>query len=416
MKANDATVSAPQAKPRPDGFLHSSFISRALARSVSSLSVACSFFLASLIFSLLSVPTFFLLLLFHLFRLSTSYSLAVSSSLNPIGYQSIDVSYDGAGFVGLVRGNYAHLDGADGFGFWYSVGSYELFNGLLPGPVSAGQTQGHATQRVELWVKRVQSPAVFDAGSGTACAEYATCAVVNGNASCVCPAGFTGNGEDACTDIDECALGTDTCSPNADCVNTAGGFSCFCREGFFGSGQTCEVDECASEATNDCDANAVCTKILGSFFCNCTEGYIGNGRSCVNVDECAGTPCHANATCTDVEGAFACRCNEGFDGDGTTSCEREFLFWKGGTGKELETAGLEQRDSRHERRGKDTTESETGRHMLQKRVKVIGTAKTFERHSDFRIRGCRVMDCIQCINHVVAMLALFSSNGVFNTY
>src|SRR5690606_33136807 len=46
-------------------------------------------------------------------------------------------------------------------------------------------------------------------------------------------------------DIDECAIGADTCDPNADCANTRGSFTCTCRDGFEGDGSTCHlVDAC----------------------------------------------------------------------------------------------------------------------------------------------------------------------------
>ena len=40
-------------------------------------------------------------------------------------------------------------------------------------------------------------------------------------------------------DIDECKMGTHSCSLNADCANTIGGYSCSCRVGFVGNGFAC---------------------------------------------------------------------------------------------------------------------------------------------------------------------------------
>ena len=41
-------------------------------------------------------------------------------------------------------------------------------------------------------------------------------------------------------DIDECALGTDTCDEeNADCMDIDGSFSCLCHTGYSGDGDTC---------------------------------------------------------------------------------------------------------------------------------------------------------------------------------
>ena len=41
-------------------------------------------------------------------------------------------------------------------------------------------------------------------------------------------------------DIDECALGTDTCDEeNADCMDIDGSFSCLCHTGYSGDGFSC---------------------------------------------------------------------------------------------------------------------------------------------------------------------------------
>ncbi|WP_437805324.1 EGF domain-containing protein [Sorangium sp. So ce1078] len=123
-----------------------------------------------------------------------------------------------------------------------------------------------------------------------------------------------------CTDIDECALGTDDCDANAACTNTPGSFTCACTTGYSGDGTTCtDIDECAL-GTDDCDANAACTNTPGSFTCACTTGYSGDGKTCTDIDECAlGTDdCDANAACTNTPGSFTCACTTGYSGDGTT--------------------------------------------------------------------------------------------------
>ncbi|TNF31813.1 MAG: hypothetical protein EP329_11810, partial [Deltaproteobacteria bacterium] len=42
-----------------------------------------------------------------------------------------------------------------------------------------------------------------------------------------------------CTDIDECAAGSDNCDANATCTNTVGAFTCACNDGYEGDGVTC---------------------------------------------------------------------------------------------------------------------------------------------------------------------------------
>lgn len=71
------------------------------------------------------------------------------------------------------------------------------------------------------------------------CGASATCVNTQGSFECVCPAGFTGDPQRACSDINECGL-TTTCSANAKCLNVPGSFKCFCPPGFEGDGrQTC---------------------------------------------------------------------------------------------------------------------------------------------------------------------------------
>lgn len=227
-------------------------------------------------------------------------------------------------------GNKAMLDGADGFGFWYSVGSYELFNNRLPGPAANGSYVGYATPRVELWVKTLAVNETFTEGSGGPCPEYASCTDLGGGQTdCACPVNFKPvvNGQGAlvgCEDVDECATGANACSVYATCANRPGGYSCFCRSGYFGDGRTCELDQCALGSHN-CHSQASCSKTTGSFTCTCNAGYAGNGRVCADIDECSAgvPPCHVNATCTNTNGSFTCTCNEGFDGDGITSCSRK---------------------------------------------------------------------------------------------
>ena len=42
------------------------------------------------------------------------------------------------------------------------------------------------------------------------------------------------------TDNDECTMGTDDCHNNAECTNREGDFSCTCTEGFSGNGTFCD--------------------------------------------------------------------------------------------------------------------------------------------------------------------------------
>ncbi|WP_437575223.1 FG-GAP-like repeat-containing protein [Sorangium sp. So ce887] len=149
------------------------------------------------------------------------------------------------------------------------------------------------------------------------CDANAACTNTAGAFTCACNAGYSGDGV-TCTDVDECALGTDNCDANAACTNTAGAFTCACNAGYEGDGVTCtDVDECAL-GTDNCDANAACIDTSGSFTCACNAGYEGDGVTCANIDECAANPCQNGGTCVDGISSYTCVCLPGFSG---ASCE-----------------------------------------------------------------------------------------------
>ena len=94
-------------------------------------------------------------------------------------------------------------------------------------------------------------------------------------------------GSDGCVDIDECTEGTAGCSADATCSNEPGAFSCVCRAGFTGDGFACaDIDECG-EGLAGCDAQATCDNTPGGFTCTCVAGWDGTGFACADVDECA---------------------------------------------------------------------------------------------------------------------------------
>ncbi len=172
-----------------------------------------------------------------------------------------------------------------------------------------------------------QCNAGFDGDGSTctsACAQCHPRAACGANNTCSCTDGFTGDGVNACDDVDECALDTDTCLNIAACVNLEGGFRCDCPTGTMGDGITScdDINECAL-GTDNCAANALCNNIGGSFQCSCPVGYGGDATvNCADLDECAlGTDnCAAGATCTNTDGSFQCSCPSGSTPDGAGGC------------------------------------------------------------------------------------------------
>jgi hypothetical protein len=159
------------------------------------------------------------------------------------------------------------------------------------------------------------------AAATSPCSANATCTDSPTSFSCVCKAGFTGDGV-TCADIDECATNNGGCAADALCSNMPGARACACKTGFSGDGLTCEdINECATN-NGGCDILATCTNSAGSFTCgNCPAGYSGGGSSgCMDINECTtnAANCSANAACTNGAGNFSCACNAGFTGNGVS--------------------------------------------------------------------------------------------------
>ncbi|EDQ84742.1 uncharacterized protein MONBRDRAFT_34543 [Monosiga brevicollis MX1] len=242
------------------------------------------------------------------------------------GYEWLAGSAFENAFSGLLPGSNAILDAQDGFNYWYSVGVYSLLNDLLMGPIPNGEAFGLATTRVELAIKvYANENATFETGFGTTCgAEWATCSPATG--ACTCPTAYmTGDGDDRCFNIDECAAMT--CHENAHCVNHWFGATCRCRDGYTGNGYACQANECYL-GTHNCDQNADCADTPTGFTCTCREGWTGDGTSCADIDECRTMTddCDIRAACHNTIGGYNCTCPEGLSGDGHT-CINELLFW-----------------------------------------------------------------------------------------
>ena len=160
-----------------------------------------------------------------------------------------------------------------------------------------------------------------------------SCENTEGSYSCGCQEGYNLDSDgQSCLDINECVLGTNTCSLGSEkCVNTAGGFQCVCLPGYqINSGQPCsDIDECLEGNTNIC--NQTCTNTVGSFHCDCTAGFVlsNNSYDCLDIDECVDNYNEDNSSscehiCTNSYGSYRCSCFDGYflTENSTSTCVR----------------------------------------------------------------------------------------------
>lgn len=196
------------------------------------------------------------------------------------------------------------------------------------------------------------------------CLNNAKCMVVDDEAVCACPVGFTGKNCE--TNVNECEA-EGLCGVNGTCVDLANGWVCLCDGGFYGS--DCDVNKtrvpctegfnqtltfhsypfdssvivkcnengklllskcaaslnwnpftgaCSYEAVNlnassecqgfNCLHGGSCAVDVNKEpFCICQAGF--EGKYCEkNIDDCASNPCMNNGTCVDGVNSYQCVC------------------------------------------------------------------------------------------------------------
>ncbi|XP_044872455.1 nidogen-2 isoform X1 [Mauremys mutica] len=129
------------------------------------------------------------------------------------------------------------------------------------------------------------------------CGHRSVCINSPGSYRCECPSGYQLAGDrPVCVPIsppsNPCEDGSHSCASadRARCVHHGGGsFSCVCQAGYTGNGHNCsDVDECAE---GRCHQAAACYNTPGSFSCRCQPGYQGDGFHCTPETTQRLTPC-----------------------------------------------------------------------------------------------------------------------------
>ncbi|XP_043926717.1 mucin-4-like [Protopterus annectens] len=109
-----------------------------------------------------------------------------------------------------------------------------------------------------------QSPGPCDANLGS-------CRDTNGSFICDCKSGYRIKADGrTCENINECTEGKYYCPLNSTCFDTDGNYSCLCDTGF--TGNSCEdIDECT--VASICQGNRYCLNTIGSYKCLCSPGF-----------------------------------------------------------------------------------------------------------------------------------------------
>lgn len=169
------------------------------------------------------------------------------------------------------------------------------------------------------------------------CGPNSECMLLEKNAQCLCSAGYTGNSNTGCTDIDECK--GNPCGPGAICNNEPGSFSCQCPGGSKGEpfregcSQTKSPAQCSEKLP--CPGSEICVKdeFVNESVCICQRGYIRDQKTgkCRDANECTELrdkpACGVNAVCKNLPGSYECQCPPGFNGNPFSSCEGKTSYF-----------------------------------------------------------------------------------------
>ncbi|KAK6745525.1 hypothetical protein RB195_011945 [Necator americanus] len=170
---------------------------------------------------------------------------------------------------------------------------------------------------------------IDECAESSVCGAHSQCVNRPGSYDCTCDKGYRFE-EGGCVDINECRENENVCGRGSgvECLNRPGSYECMCKDGFDGDARIgcTDIDECAT-GSQHCGPHAKCINTVGGYECECFSGFerIAEGAGCTDIDECFLSMCHPAARCSNLVGSFSCTCPDGFIGDGM-QCHETILY------------------------------------------------------------------------------------------
>ena len=169
-----------------------------------------------------------------------------------------------------------------------------------------------------------------------------TCAIVAGQAQCMCDPGTHDEAGDCVPDV---TCGPTTCNGHGTCTMTGTALSCSCEPGFAGANCAgcdtaagyhadgaggCTMDACLPSPCSA--ANTHCTATGGIATCVCNSGFHDQMGSCVADQVCTATTCSGHGTCSVSGGLTSCACSAGYTGTSCNGCDTGAGYHADGAG------------------------------------------------------------------------------------
>ncbi|KRZ79436.1 Neurogenic locus notch -like protein 3 [Trichinella papuae] len=157
---------------------------------------------------------------------------------------------------------------------------------------------------------------ISEACANLNCSDHGVCVETDGNYTCKCYPGYTGENceKEHRRFVNPLGcLNGPFCGKNGDCYQSGDDWKCACHPGF--TGIRCEESIDLCDIYNPCLNNGKCTTVNGQLRCKCNKYHVGEFCD-FNVDQCINTTinCGKAGRCVRLNNIEKCWCNAGFTG------------------------------------------------------------------------------------------------------